>query len=332
MKTERKDTILYIVVPCYNEEEALAVSSQTLLHKVEELTDRQLISADSRIVLVDDGSKDRTWNMISSLYEQNKTFAGLRLAHNKGHQNALLAGLMFARQYADVTITIDADLQQDINAMELFLEKYFEGNEIVYGVRNSRHTDSLFKKSTATVFYKLCKLLGCDLYENSADYRLMSKKALDALAEYREINLFLRGIIPTLGFPTDVVHFEVFPRMQGESKYTFSMMVRFALDGITSFSIRPIRFVFGMGIMALVVALGMIIHVFYEHYFGYTVSGWSSILVSIWVLGGLILLSLGIIGEYIGRDYMETKRRPRYYVSEVLKGEPENEQNQTVEE
>lgn len=321
MEKAKKDTILYMVVPCYNEEEALQVSAVTLLNKIRELINKQLISAKSRIVFVDDGSKDQTWSIISGLYEQERIYIGLRLAHNKGHQNALLAGLMFAKQYADVTVTIDADLQQDINALESFLEKYYEGNEIVYGVRNSRNTDSFFKKTTATLFYKICKFWGCDLYENSADYRLMSKKALDALAEYGEINLFLRGIIPTLGFQTDIVHFDVFPRMQGESKYTFAMMLRFALDGITSFSIKPIRFVFGMGILALFVAFCMIIHVFYEHYFGYTVSGWSSILVSIWVLGGLILLSLGVIGEYIGRDYLETKRRPRYYISDVLKEE-----------
>ena len=309
---------LYIVVPCYNEEETLVSSAEQLCKKLSALIDGGQVSDESRIVFVDDGSKDSTWQIISDLHTSNNMFVGLRLANNRGHQNALLAGLMYAKEYADATITIDADLQQDIEAMDAFIAEWKRENDIVFGIRNSRDTDSFIKKSTATMFYKLCDLLGCNLYENSADYRLMSKKALIALNEYGEVNLFLRGIIPDMGFNTSIVYFDIFPRMYGESKYTFKKMLKLALDGITSFSIRPIRMIFGLGIIALLVALGMVVHVFYEHYFGYTVSGWSSILISIWVLGGLNLLSLGIIGEYLGRNYMETKQRPRYFISEIL--------------
>ena len=214
--------------------------------------------------------------------------------------------------------------------MENFISEYMKGSEIVYGVRNSRDTDGFFKKFTATVFYKTMSLMDCNIYENSADYWLMSKKALEALSEYDEVNLFLRGIIPDIGFQSSVVHFEVFPRMQGESKYSLSKMFTLAVDGITSFSIKPIRMVFMMGILALLVGFVMIIHIIYEHYFGYTVSGWSSILMSIWVLGGAILLSLGIIGEYVGRNYLETKHRPRYYFWEILSRD-ENADNQEMQ-
>jgi glycosyltransferase involved in cell wall biosynthesis len=229
--------------------------------------------------------------------------------------------MMYAKDYCDFTITIDADLQQDIDAMELFIKEYEKGSEIVYGVRNSRNTDGFFKKISATMFYKLMHFMGCNIYENSADYRLMSTVALEALSQYSEVNLFLRGIIPDIGLKSSVVHFDVFPRMQGESKYSLSKMFTLAADGITSFSIKPIRLVFSMGVLALFIGFVMVIHIFYEHYFGYTVSGWSSILMSIWILGGAILISLGIIGEYVGRNYLETKRRPRYYFWDVLSRE-----------
>ena len=325
MDKRERNKVLYIVVQCYNEEEALEISAKSLMGKLEELIGKEMISSKSRIVFVDDGSKDKTWSIIEDIYEKHESIIGLRFAHNRGHQNAILAGMMYAKDFCDFTITIDADLQQDINAMELFIEEYYAGNEIVYGVRNSRNTDSFFKKFSATLFYKMMHFLGCNIYENSADYRLMSSKALDALSEYGEVNLFLRGIIPDIGLKTSVVHFDVFPRMQGESKYSLSKMVTLAADGITSFSIKPIRMVLMMGIMALFVGFIMIIHVFYEHYFGTTVSGWSSILVSIWLLGGAILLALGIIGEYVGRNYMETKKRPRYYVWNVLSREEKDE-------
>ena len=324
--TNRKEKgILYIVVPCYNEEEALEISANSLLEKLDELIGKGLVSDKSRIVFVDDGSKDKTWSIIEEFYQKNESIIGLRFAHNRGHQNAILAGMMYAKEYCDFTITIDADLQQDINAMEAFIQEYYAGNEIVYGVRNSRDTDSFFKKFTGTLFYKIMHLLGCDIYGNSADYRLMSAKALYALSEYGEVNLFLRGIIPDIGLKSSVVYFDVFPRMQGESKYSLSKMMTLAADGITSFSIKPIRMVFMLGVFALLVGFIMIIHVFYEHYFGTTVSGWSSILVSIWLLGGAVLLSLGIIGEYIGRSYMETKKRPRYYFWDVLSREEDAE-------
>jgi glycosyltransferase involved in cell wall biosynthesis len=314
----RRGKILYIVVPCYNEEEALPTSAETLINKLGQLKKDGLVSDKSRIVFVDDGSKDKTWELIKGLYENNEAIIGLRFAHNRGHQNAILAGMMYAKDYCDFTITIDADLQQDINAMELFVKEYENGSEIVYGVRNSRNTDKFFKKMSATMFYKLMNFMGCQIYENSADYRLMSSMALEALSEYGEVNLFLRGIIPDIGLKSSVVHFDVFPRMQGESKYSLSKMLTLAADGITSFSIKPIRMVFSMGILAMLVGVIMIIHIIYEHYFGYTVSGWSSIIMSIWVLGGSILMALGIIGEYVGRNYMETKKRPRYYFWDVL--------------
>lgn len=315
---KKRDNRLYIVVPCYNEEEALGISADKLLNKLHQLQDDNLISKASRIVLVDDGSKDRTWQIIEHLFQSEREIIGLRLAHNRGHQNAILAGMLYAKRYCDLAITIDADLQQDIDAMEKFIEEYNLGSEIVYGVRNSRDTDGIFKKLSATCFYKIMRFMGCDIYANSADYRLMSAKALSALEGYEEVNLFLRGIIPDIGLNTSVVHFDVFPRLQGESKYSLSKMFTLAADGITSFSIKPIRMVFCMGILALIVGFMMIIHIFYEHYFGVTVSGWSSILCSIWVLGGAILLSLGIIGEYVGRNYLETKRRPRYYFQDIL--------------
>ncbi len=309
---------LGIVVPCYNEEEALETSAERLLEKLRCLKEKGIVSDKSRIIFVDDGSRDATWEIIERLYNENSEVTGLRFAHNRGHQNAILAGMMYAKDCCDYTITIDADLQQDINAMELFIAEYVAGSEIVFGVRNSRDTDGFFKKLSATFFYKIMRFMGANIYENSADYRLMSAKALDALSEYGEVNLFLRGIIPDIGLKTSVVYFDVYPRMQGESKYSMSKMITLAADGITSFSIKPIRMVSAMGILALLVGFGMVIHIVYEHYFGYTSDGWSSILMSIWVLGGAILLSLGIIGEYVGRNYMETKHRPRYYYWNVL--------------
>lgn len=318
MEKNRKEGTLYIVVPCYNEEEALASSAEALLAKLDALRRDKIVSKKSRIVFVDDGSSDRTWELIEQLYADHTEIVGLRFAHNRGHQNAILAGMMYAKDYCDYTITIDADLQQDINAMEYFIEEYEKGSEIVFGVRNSRSTDGFFKKLSATLFYKIMGFMGAKIYENSADYRLMSAKALDALSAYDEVNLFLRGIIPDIGLKSSIVYFDVFPRKQGASKYSLSKMVTLAADGITSFSVKPIRLVFGMGILALLVGFGMIIHIVYEHYFGYTTDGWSSILMSIWVLGGAILLSLGIIGEYVGRNYLETKKRPRYYFWETL--------------
>lgn len=323
MNDTRGKGTLYIIVPCYNEEEALETSAEILLNKLGELKQRSIISDKSRIVFVDDGSQDKTWEILQKLYQDDTDIICLRFAHNRGHQTAILAGMMYAKKYCDYTITIDADLQQDVNALERFIGEYEQGSEIVYGVRNSRDTDGAFKKISAMLFYKLMAFLGCNIHENSADYRLMSVKALEALSEYEEVNLFLRGIIPDIGLKSSVVHFDVFPRRQGNSKYTLSKMITLAADGITSFSIKPIRLVFLMGILAMVVGFCIMIHIFYEYFFGYTVGGWSSILMSIWILGGAILLSLGIIGEYIGRNYLETKHRPRYYLWDILSREDE---------
>lgn len=316
---------LYIVVPCYNEEESIETSATVLTDKLSELINQGMISAKSRIIFVDDGSRDRTWQLISSLYKTNSYIIGLQLAHNRGHQNALLAGLMYSKDRCDYTISIDADLQQDVGAIEQFIKEYNNGNEIVLGVRNSRDTDTFFKKTSASLFYRLMNLLGGNIETNAADYRLLSSKALDALSEYGEVNLFLRGIIPEIGLKSSIVHFDVYPRTQGKSKYSLSKMMTLALDGITSFSIRPIRIVFSMGIIAFFVCFAMIIHVFYEYYFGTTVSGWSSILASIWGLGAATLISLGVIGEYVGRNYMESKHRPRYYLSDILTHEEQDE-------
>lgn len=313
-----KSCRLCIVVPCYNEEEALPITGPKFVEHLRKMVSEGQVDRDSKVIFVNDGSKDTTWEVIKKLHDENKEVVGLNLAHNRGHQNALMAGLMYAKDHGDVAISIDADLQQDINAMGLFIDEYKKGCDVVFGVRNSRDTDSFFKRTTAGMFYKFSKWLGCDLYENSADYRLMSSKALEALSEYGEVNLFLRGIIPTLGFKTSVVHFDVSPRMQGESKYSLRMMMKLALDGITAFSIKPIRLVFLMGVVAIIVAVAMLIHILIDYINNNVVQGWPSILASIWILGGNILLSIGIVGEYVGRNYMETKKRPRYFVSEIL--------------
>lgn len=314
-------TKLFIVAPCYNEEEALPFSSKKLLAKLDELKAKKLCGEGSKIVFVDDGSSDNTWNIISDLHKENTVFTGISLAHNRGHQNALLAGLMFARDHADVVISIDADLQQDINAMELFIDEYYKGNEIVYGVRNSRDTDSEFKKGTASLFYKFMRFLGAELYPNSADYRLLSKKALDALAEYKEVNLFLRGIIPDIGLKHSVVHFDVFAREQGQSKYTLKKMTSLALNGITSFSITPIHFICLAGIACMLISIIMIIYVFIDWLCGNNVQGYTTLLMSLWFVGGLLMFSVGIVGEYVGRTYEESKNRPRYFLQDIYYNE-----------
>ena len=313
--------ILYIVVPCYNEEETLPVTSLVLLDKLNLLSDRKLISSNSRILFVDDGSKDNTWDIISQIHTSNPHFLGIRLAHNRGHQNALLAGLMFAKDRSDFTITIDADLQQDIQAMDVFIEQYHQGCDIVYGIRNNRKSDHFIKKITALFYYKFMKMLGCTLYKNAADYRLMSKQSLEALSEYNEVNLFLRGLIPEIGFQTGVVYFDVKEREQGESKYTLSKMIKLAADGITSFSTRPIRYVLFLGIIVFLVSIVMIIVTLVDYYNGNTIPGWATLNCSVWFLGGIQLFAIGIVGEYIGKNYEETKRRPRYFLKNILDDE-----------
>lgn len=312
---------LGMVVPCYNEEETLQESERKLWLKIEELIISKQISDASFILFVDDGSKDRTWEIINCLYDGNSHICGMKLSKNEGHQTAIMAGMMYAKKRADVVITIDADLQQDINAIPLFIQKYMEGNDIVYGVRNSRKTDTWFKRITATLYYNLMKVLGCDIKKNSADYRLLSKRALDALEQYEERDIFVRGIIPTIGFESAEVRFDVVDREYGTSKYTLKKMINLALDGVTSFSIQPIRIITKLGILTILICLFMMIKVVIDYYMGNTVSGWSSLMVGMFFLGGVQLLSLGVVGEYVGRTYMETKKRPRYFIDQVLSGD-----------
>ena len=309
-----KDTKLYLVIPCYNEE---AVLPETLGQAVEILAsmiNEGKINPDSRILCVDDGSCDQTWRIIEEFSQKNSFITGLKLAKNVGHQNALLAGLMEAKLYCDCSISIDADLQDDIHAIPEFVEKYHQGNDIVYGVRKQRKNDTLFKRGTAKLFYRILSWLGADVLENHADYRLLSKAALDALAEFSEVNLFLRGMVRLVGFQSDIVYYERGKRHAGKSKYPFRKMLSFAFDGVTSFSIKPIRLVWGMGILVCVLALFAAGYTLFARFFGVSVSGWSSLMISIWFLGGVQLISIGVIGEYIGKIYKETKRRPRYII------------------
>lgn len=324
-RKKAEETVLYIILPCYNEEETLLHSAEKLEHKWNELVHAEkIISPKSRILFVDDCSTDHTWNILEELHQKNPVFQSIRLAHNRGHQNALYAGLSFAKDRCDVTITIDADLQQDINAMEDFLAQYYKGCEIVYGVRNSRDTDHFFKKQTALIYYRLMKLLGCPIYTNAADYRLMSSLSIEALLQYSEVNLFLRGLIPDIGFQTGVVHFDVFARELGSSKYTVKKMLKLALDGITSFSVRPIRLIFFLGLVTFFVSIIMFIFTIVDYFHGNTVPGWATLTCSIWLLGGIQLLSIGIIGEYLGRTYQESKKRPRYFIQDMcIEEQPE---------
>lgn len=310
---------LYAVVPCYNEEEVLPQSAEILREKWQRLMTEGKISPESRIALVDDGSKDRTWPIIAELCAPaDSLFCAVKLSHNRGHQNALLAGLETCMDRCDAIVSLDADLQDDIDVIDQFVEQYEAGCDIVYGVRSDRSSDRFAKRFTAQSYYKLLKLLGVDILYNHADYRLMSRRALHALAEYRESNLFLRGIIPELGFPSAVVTYARKERQAGESKYTLTKMMKLAFDGITSFSVRPIRLLSALGVATLLVAVVMAIYTLVRHFTGNTVSGWASLMISIWFLGGLNLLALGIVGEYIGKIYGEVKARPRYIVEQTL--------------
>ena len=313
--------ILYIIVPCYNEEEVLVDTAKQLSQKLLSLIDSGTVSPDSRVLFVDDGSKDNTWTLISGFHgEPDSVISGLRLTANVGHQNALLAGLFSAAGLCDITITIDADLQQDINAIDSFLEKYFNGNDIVYGVRNTRKADSFFKKASASLFYNIMKLLGAKVVKNSADYRLLSKKAVLALSHYKESNLFLRGILPLVGYQSDIVYFDVQKRLAGTSKYTLSKMLSLALNGITSFSVKPIRAIMMLGMISFLVSFIIAIVHAILYFLGHIPTpGLTTIVLSIWALGGLQLVAIGVIGEYIGKTYIETKERPRYEIWEFLK-------------
>lgn len=314
-----KNNILYIVIPCYNEEEVLQETTKQLKNKIEKLIKEEIISDQSKVMYVNDGSKDKTWDLIQEIHEKEKNFTGLKLSRNRGHQNALLAGLMTAKKYADIVISMDADLQDDINVIEKMIEKYNDGNDIVYGVRSSRKKDNFFKKFTAQGFYRFMQLMGVDIIYNHADYRLMSKRVLEELENFTEVNLFLRGIVPLIGFKSDIVMYERNERIAGKSKYPLKKMLSFALDGITSFSIKPIRLILFIGVIFCFISIGVLIYSIVQKILNNTVDGWTFIVCSIWLVSGIQMISLGIIGEYIGKIYSETKRRPRYIIEEELK-------------
>lgn len=309
---------IYFVIPCYNEQEVLPITAEQLRIKYDQLLQSGLIAENSRILLVDDGSKDRTWQIISQLHQADRRFQGVKLSRNRGHQNALLAGLMTARSFCDAAISLDADLQDDINAMDAMLQKFQNGCDIVYGVRSDRETDTVFKRCTAQGYYKFMSGMGGELVYNHADYRLMSRRALDGLAEFGEVNLFLRGIVPMIGYRSDIVTYARKERPAGKSKYPLKKMLAFAWEGLTSLSIRPIRMITILGTLIFLVSIGMLIYSVIRHAMGATITGWTSLAVSIWAIGGLQLLAIGIIGEYIGKVYLETKSRPKYIIETYL--------------
>ena len=316
---------LYIVVPCYNEEEVLPETSRRLGDKLRALMNDGKIGPQSRVLFVNDGSKDRTWEIIQNLHRDSRLFCGVDLSRNRGHQNALLAGLMTARGKCDMAVSMDADLQDDVDAIDAMVDKYLDGVDIVYGVRSSRETDTFFKRTTAEAFYRLMDALGAETVFNHADFRLMSRRALDGLARFTEVNLFLRGIVPMIGYRTDVVEYRRGERFAGESKYPLKKMVAFALEGVTSLSVRPLRMITGLGFLVFLVSLVMIAYNVVRWATGNTVTGWASLACSVWLIGGLILLSLGVIGEYIGKLYLESKGRPRFLIREVLDGEEQKD-------
>lgn len=313
-----KTPILYIVVPCFNEQEVLPVSHEKLMTLIKNMGDQGFIDGKSKLLYVDDGSRDDTWRQIEGFVEKSKQVAGVRLAANSGHQNALMAGLAAAVEHADAVVSIDADLQDDINVIPQMVEKYADGCDIVFGVRKERKADSWFKRTTAAMFYKLMKRLGASTVNNHADYRLMSRRAVLSLLDYHERNLFIRGIVTKLGYKTDIVYYDRTARLAGESKYPFRKMVNFAIDGITSFSVKPVRLVFTVGVVFLVIALIMLIYVLSAYFMGRAVSGWPSLILSVWLVGAFILIGLGIIGEYVGKIYTEVKNRPRYNVDTII--------------
>ncbi|MCI8840383.1 MAG: glycosyltransferase family 2 protein [Oscillospiraceae bacterium] len=315
---------LYIVVPCFNEEEVLPETARRLGDKLRALMNAGKISPQSRVLFVNDGSGDQTWAVITRLHRDNPLLCGLDLSRNRGHQNALLAGLMAARGRADMAISMDADLQDDVDAAGAMVDKYLAGADIVYGVRSSRKTDTFFKRTTAEAFYRLMDRLGAETVFNHADYRLMSRRALDGLAQFQEVNLFLRGIVPMIGYPTDTVEYERGERFAGQSKYPLKKMLSFALEGVTSLSVRPLRMITGLGFLVFLISLIMIVYNVVRWATGNTVAGWASLACSVWFIGGLILLSLGVIGEYLGKLYLESKDRPRFLIQEELGLEEEN--------
>lgn len=316
---------LFCVIPCYNEQEVLPETSRRLKEKFESLISGGKIDADSRILFVNDGSKDDTFNMIKKLHEENPIFQGINLSKNMGHQNALLAGLMTAKDLCDMAISMDADLQDDINAIDAMVDKFNEGADIVYGVRSKRATDTFFKRFTAEGFYKLINTMGGDTVYNHADYRLMSRRALFALSEFGEVNLFLRGIVPMIGFNQEVVYYERAERFAGESKYPLKKMLSFAVEGITSLSTKPIKMITGLGFSIVFITLLVFIYSLARYFTGHNEPGWTTIVMSVWFIGGLTIMSIGIIGEYIGKIYLETKNRPRFIIESYV-GDEEDEE------
>ncbi len=321
---------LFCVIPCYNEQEVLPETSKRLEAKLKDLIAAGKISDDSRILFVNDGSKDNTWNMIKDLHEKNEIFQGINLSKNMGHQNALLAGLMTAKDLCDAAISLDADLQDDINAIDEMVDKFNNGCDIVYGVRSKRATDTFFKKFTAESFYKLINSMGGNTVYNHADYRLMSRRALMALSEFGEVNLFLRGIVPMVGFKSDVVYYERAERFAGESKYPLKKMLSFAIEGITSLSTKPIKIITGLGFFIFFVSIVVLIYSLVRHFTGQTIPGWTTTVLSVWAIGGLIMISLGVIGEYIGKIYLETKNRPRFIIESYVGDEEDVETSEYV--
>lgn len=309
---------IYWVIPCYNEEAVLPETAARLVQKITSLQQKSLVSPDSRVVFVDDGSRDKTWEIIDGLHRDNPLFCGIRLSRNQGHQNALLAGLMTVKDRCDAVISMDADLQDDIEALDDFITAYEAGNDVVYGVRSSRKKDSAFKRTTARSFYRVMRFLGVDMVFDHADYRLMSRRALDALSQFREVNLFLRGVVPLVGFPCTTVTYERQERFAGSSKYPLRKMMAFAVDGITSFSVKPIRMVLATGFLIFLCSILVLIYSLVRFLCGHTVTGWTTTVASIWALGGIQLLSLGIVGEYVGKIYKEVKARPKFIVKDTL--------------
>ncbi len=309
---------LFLVIPCYKEQEVLPETSARLKRKMQQMIEQNRISPASRVVFFKYGSTDKTWEMIQELHKEDRLFSGIDLSRNRGHQNALLAGLMTVKDIADVTISMDADLQDDIDAIDQMLDQYFNGCDIVYGVRSKRQTDTFFKRFTAESFYHLMRWLGADIVFNHADYRLMSQRALQGLSQFKEVNLFLRGLVPLVGYRSGIVTYERHERFAGESKYPLKKMLAFAVEGITALSTRPIRFISQLGVGIFLFSIFMLLYFLLRYFTGNTVTGWASIAVSVWAIGGLQLLAIGVIGEYIGKIYLESKSRPRYIIEQFL--------------
>ena len=313
-----KETVLSVVVPCYNEQEVIDESAKQLSIVLNDLIKDGSVSSKSFVLFVNDGSKDATWNKISALHKSNPLVCGVNLAKNTGHQNALMAGLQTAKSLSDVMVTIDADLQDDVSAIKSMIAEYFQGSEVIYGVRSSRKKDTFFKKYTALLFYKLMSFLGAQTVYNHADYRMMSRKAVECLFEFSERNLFLRGIVPLIGFSSSTVYYERKERFAGETKYPFNKMLNFAVEGVTSFSVKPLRIIFLVGFFFFFLTIITGIYILVQYFNNNVVSGWSSLILSIWLIGSIIIISLGIIGEYIGKIYTEVKNRPRFNIESVL--------------